>query len=161
MPQSHPRLLFVINKSAGPLIDPDRETQIRNYFLNRDFETAFFLMLSGNPDNKLSEFIDEFKPQTVIAVGGDGTLAYVAKIILSKKIPLALIPAGSANGMARELGIPLDAEKAMEVIINRKTRLIDVIRINKTEICLHLSYLGLNDHLVKYFKQSRIIGSIG
>lgn len=48
-------------------------------------------------------------------MGGDGTLKLVAECLLNTETPIGIIPAGSANGMAKDLDIPLDIEEALEV----------------------------------------------
>ena len=61
----------------------------------------------------------------VIAAGGDGTVNEVAKAIVDTDVTLGIIPFGSGNGLARELGIPMDSEKALDIILKANTRTID------------------------------------
>jgi diacylglycerol kinase family enzyme len=70
----------------------------------------------------------DFKPQRVVAVGGDGTIKFAASCLLRTSLPLGIIPAGSANGMAKELGIPTDVQKALELAINGPSRSIHVVQ---------------------------------
>jgi diacylglycerol kinase family enzyme len=94
----------------------------------------------------------------VVAVGGDGTITLVAKELLHTQIPLGILRAGSANGMATELKIPTDPAKALQTILDGREQICDVIKINDNEISLHLSDLGLNARLVKYYDKSSIRG---
>jgi diacylglycerol kinase family enzyme len=55
--------------------------------------------------------------------------------------------------MAKELNLPHTIEEALDVIVNGEVQKIDCIRIND-ELCLHLSDIGLNAMLVKYFENS-------
>ena len=96
-----------------------------------------------------------------MSVGGDGTIKMLAQLLYHTPIPLGIIPAGSANGMAKELGIPADIDTAIDITINGTITPIDVIRINDKEICIHLSDLGLNAMLVKQFEQSKNRGMWG
>ncbi len=67
----------------------------------------------------------------IVAVGGDGTLGEVASAILHTDTAMAAIPAGSGNGMARELGIPLKSIKdAFEVINKGHIETIDTALLN-------------------------------
>ena len=50
--------------------------------------------------------IEKINPEYVIAVGGDGTVTMLANILAGTDTPLGILPAGSANGMAKELEIP-------------------------------------------------------
>jgi YegS/Rv2252/BmrU family lipid kinase len=64
----------------------------------------------------------------VVAVGGDGTVNEVASGLVETETALGIIPRGSGNGLARSLGIPLHASKALEVICNGKEHRIDAGR---------------------------------
>ena len=76
-------------------------------------------MLDGKTDEeRLNQKIAQLKPDRVVAVGGDGTIKFVAEQLLDTPIPLGVLPAGSANGMARELGIPPDIEGSLNVLVN-------------------------------------------
>jgi diacylglycerol kinase (ATP) len=66
----------------------------------------------------------------VVAWGGDGTVNAVAAALVGSGTALAIIRAGSGNGLARELGIPRDASAAMHVAAGTVTRVIDAARLN-------------------------------
>jgi len=66
------------------------------------------------------------KYDMVIAAGGDGTVNEVINGIIGSKIPLAIIPFGSTNVLALELGIPFNASKASELIVRGKKLKIDL-----------------------------------
>lgn len=61
----------------------------------------------------------------VAAWGGDGTMNEVASAVAGSTAALGLIPGGSGNGLARELGIPLAAEAALDVLVDGRDRTID------------------------------------
>jgi len=52
----------------------------------------------------------------VVAVGGDGTVNEVARSLVHTQTALGIIPAGSGNGLARHLCIPMNSSKALEII---------------------------------------------
>ena len=58
------------------------------------------------------------KPDVVAACGGDGTISEVARGLSGSGIPLAVLPGGTSNVLARELGIPLDPETAAELLFD-------------------------------------------
>jgi diacylglycerol kinase (ATP) len=68
--------------------------------------------------------------EVVLAVGGDGTANEVASGLLGSPVALGVVPAGSGNGLARTLRIPLDAGGALRELANAVTRRMDVGRIN-------------------------------
>ena len=65
----------------------------------------------------------------VIAAGGDGTIRVVAAEMEGTGIPLGLIPAGTGNLLAKNLGIPLDSRAAIEVALGGKNRSIDIVQV--------------------------------
>ncbi|MCY1536866.1 Lipid kinase YegS [compost metagenome] len=54
--------------------------------------------------------------------------------------------------MAKELGIPADTHKALDIVMHSEPQKIHVIRING-EVCIHLSDIGFNAYLVKKFDE--------
>lgn len=66
----------------------------------------------------------------IIAVGGDGTVNEIARSMIHTDATLGIIPMGSGNGLARELHIPMDPKKALEVISRGKETVIDCCRAN-------------------------------
>lgn len=66
-------------------------------------------------------------PTVVVVAGGDGTVRAVGEVLQGTHVPLALLPAGTGNLLARNLGIPLDdVEGAIGAAFGGATRLIDV-----------------------------------
>jgi diacylglycerol kinase (ATP) len=66
----------------------------------------------------------------VAAAGGDGTINEVVNGLDGYDVPLGIIPVGTANDFARQVGIPGDADHAMDVILQRKPRRLDTASLN-------------------------------
>ncbi len=64
--------------------------------------------------------------ETVVAAGGDGTVNAVASVLAGSGVALGVIPVGTLNHFARDLGIPLNAEGAARVVCEGKTVQVDV-----------------------------------
>jgi len=80
----------------------------------------------------------------VVAVGGDGTVAEVATGLHGRRIPLAIVPAGSTNITARELGSPTDLRAAAALPFGRhRLATIDVGRCGDRSF-LHMAGAGLD-----------------
>src|SRR5688572_5032394 len=56
--------------------------------------------------------------RTVLAWGGDGTINEVGSIVAGTSTALGIVPAGSGNGFAAELGVPWQPSEAIEVVLN-------------------------------------------
>lgn len=153
-------LLFVINPVSGGKQKKDHEAAIQEYFQKLPHKIEFFLLNGKNDAEQLDECIMQVKPQKVVAVGGDGTVGMVAKKILGTDMQLGIIPAGSANGMARELNISQNIDEALITVEKGIVRKADAICINN-EICIHLSDIGINARLIKYFEEGNRRGILG
>lgn len=65
----------------------------------------------------------------VIGAGGDGTVRIVADGLAHTGTPMGLIPAGTANLLARNLNLPLEEGPAIDVALSGHTRTIDLVKI--------------------------------
>ncbi|HLI69391.1 MAG TPA: diacylglycerol kinase family protein [Ktedonobacteraceae bacterium] len=66
----------------------------------------------------------------VIAAGGDGTLNEVIQELAGSETRLGVLPMGTVNVWAREMGIPLDSAKARDVLVHGRTCRVDLGRVN-------------------------------
>jgi diacylglycerol kinase (ATP) len=66
----------------------------------------------------------------VVAAGGDGTVRVVADGLANSGIPMGIVPSGTANLLARNLGIPTAEADAIEVVMSGRTRTIDLIKLS-------------------------------
>lgn len=86
--------------------------------------------------------------QTVfVAAGGDGTVNHVVQAVVNTDASLAVVPIGTYNHFARDLGIPLDWRDALDVALNGAVRQIDTARVNDRFFVNNVS-LGLYPELV-------------
>ena len=65
----------------------------------------------------------------VLGAGGDGTIRVVCSALAGTGIPFGLIPAGTGNLLARNLGIPLDEAAALDVAFNGLNKPIDLVKV--------------------------------
>ena len=79
----------------------------------------------------------------VAAVGGDGTLNEVARGLMGSDTPMAIVPAGSGNGLARCLQIPLDTTNAVLLINSGSVERIDTGMVNENPF-LSVAGIGLD-----------------
>ncbi len=156
---SYIKLLFIINPGSGR--GEINFGQIITAYFN-DHRSRFELH-ELSPDcttEKLKDIIAASNADRVIAVGGDGTLKMVAECLLETETPMGIIPAGSANGMAKELGIPLDIQQALDVAVKGSTKKIHAVLVNG-ELCIHLADIGFNAYIVKKFDDLPQRGMLG
>jgi diacylglycerol kinase family enzyme len=151
--------LFVINPCSGEGCT-NWEEQILAYLTPLKYQLTFFTLTKNILYNNLEESITKLKPNIVIAVGGDGTIRFVATCLLNKNIPLGIIPAGSANGLAFELGMINDLGHSLNTILIGLKKTIHAIDMND-QLCVHLSDIGLNAHAMRIFEMQQQRGIFG
>lgn len=86
--------------------------------------------------------------ERVYVLGGDGTVLGVTAALLGRDLPLGIVPLGTANLLARDLGMPLDPHQAIDALMEARERRIDVARVNG-EPFLVASMLGLATTLAR------------
>ena len=82
-----------------------------------------------------------------VAAGGDGTISNVVQPLVNTEATLGVIPVGTFNHFARDVGIPLDWRRALEVALSGTTRQIDTGHVNDRFFINNLS-IGLYPELV-------------
>ncbi|PLX05268.1 MAG: diacylglycerol kinase [Marinilabiliales bacterium] len=154
-------IIIVINPSSGAGKEVDYEPIIKRYSDLYGYKYMIYYTSGTGDSRKLKNHIDEFKPEMVMAVGGDGTINLVASLIIDTQIILGIIPGGSANGLAFNLNIPTNFEYALKINLEAQFKSIDAILINNEHYCFHLSDLGLNARVVKRFEKEGSKGLLG
>ena len=84
----------------------------------------------------------------VVVAGGDGSLNVVLQALVRVKKPLGIVPVGTANDLARSVGVPLDVKAACAVIAAGVTRSIDVGCVNDVYFCNEMS-IGLSPTMTR------------
>ena len=153
------KLLFIINPNSGNS-NINWQEEIKNYFANTGHDISLFQLTKNCNLDTIKEKIKSFSPQKVVAVGGDGTVKLVAECILNTKIQLGILPAGSANGLAKEFDISNVPTEALSILLKGNTQKIHAIKVNN-ELCIHLSDVGLNAYVVKEFENQPMRGMWG
>jgi YegS/Rv2252/BmrU family lipid kinase len=119
MTQSADAQVFIVLNPVGGTCDPQvvRESLARH--LDETGRTFVIYETTGAHDEDIAAEIKAALArgaEMVVAVGGDGTVSEVAGALAGADVPLGIIPAGTANVLARELGVPLELEAAVALI---------------------------------------------
>ncbi len=117
------------------------------------FETA-----GENDKEVLQQQLAATKYELILIAGGDGTVK-LAAACAQQHCPMAILPVGSANGLASCLGIKTMAD-AWDALAKMETINMDGIMI-AGELCLHLADFGFNANLVHRFEEGDSRGMIG
>lgn len=84
----------------------------------------------------------------IVVCGGDGSISSAAPAVIESGLPLGIIPAGTANDLARTLSIPLDFAAAADVIVAGHQRQIDVGMVNGHAF-FNVASIGLSSELAQ------------
>ena len=87
---------------------------------------------------------------TVVVWGGDGTINEVASELVSRDVALGIVPSGSGNGLARELGLDRDPRRALEVALCGAVRRIDA-GVLGGRLFFNVAGVGFDAHLAAAF----------
>ena len=143
------KFLFIVNPGSGNG-EIDYKAEIQHYFSELPHDYEIYELPKDCSSEQIKKRIDEAGPDRVMAVGGDGTLKLVAQCLLNSEMPIGIIPAGSANGMAKELGISVEVKEALDTAVNGTPKRIHAVMVNN-ELCIHLSDIGFNAYIIKKF----------
>jgi YegS/Rv2252/BmrU family lipid kinase len=146
---------FILNPLAGGKKDPSFFAKVIDQFC-REKKLEYVLWKTERPGHGRVLAEDALKRgfQCVVAIGGDGTINEIARPLLSTRVPLGIIPKGSANGFAREFGIPLNPRKACETLLQSKELSIDVGKINE-EYFFSVAGLGFDAQVGYAYNQGQ------
>lgn len=93
-------------------------------------------------------------PDALFVSGGDGTVNSVVAALEGRRIPLGIVPSGTMNLLARDLGMPLEFDAAIEALLSAEPHAIDLARVNgKPFLCN--SMIGLMPHIARAREQAR------
>jgi diacylglycerol kinase (ATP) len=84
----------------------------------------------------------------VFAIGGDGTVRACAQELAGTGVPLAIVPAGTANLAARSLGLPRDASEALSAGFGDADRPVDVALLDDGTVSVTMTGIGLDAAVV-------------
>jgi diacylglycerol kinase (ATP) len=92
-----------------------------------------FLSTRGPGDaGRMASGLTADPPDLLAVCGGDGTMKEVVTLLPDPPFPVALLPAGTANVLAREIGLPLDPVRALNIALQRRVMKVDLPRLQGT-----------------------------
>lgn len=93
-----------------------------------------------------------------IAAGGDGTIHHIIQALAEQDAELAILPVGTVNHLAKDIGLPLDWREALEVALHGQSKEIDLGVVNGVYF-VNILMLGLYADVVR--ERERVRGTYG
>jgi len=156
-PEPLQKICVIVNCFSGTAKDseiPERvEALFKKYNLRADFH---FLDSPKKLTPTISEAIKK-RYHAIVVGGGDGTISTAAELLAEKNIPLGLLPLGTLNHFTKDLNIPQELEKSVEIIKEGFTRKVDVACVNG-HLFLNNSSLGLYPEIVRLREKGQKLG---
>jgi YegS/Rv2252/BmrU family lipid kinase len=131
------KILFIINPISGGHNKAEIIKYIPKLLDSNKFDISFAHSKRSGHAAKIAKKAVEKNMDIVVAVGGDGTINEIASQLVNTNTALAIVPCGSGNGLARDLGIPLHYKKAIQKINRLNFKKIDV------GVCNHQYFFSL------------------
>ena len=121
---------FIINPKSGSSVDISCIRHLRDHLRLRNQRVQLHLTRSLHHAAELAADAIEKKARVLIVSGGDGTVRTVAEAMAGVDIPILIIPSGTENLLACELGLDRSEPKIIETLEKGKLRKIDLGRAN-------------------------------
>lgn len=147
----------ILNAGSGTGAGESLQSQLAEIFRQRGLEANIVLARTGTEIIQLAERAVRGPSQIIVAGGGDGTINAVASALAGTDKTLGVLPIGTLNHFAKDLGIPLDLDGAVRTIEEGFTMRVDVGEVNG-RIFLNNSGLGLYPSIVKQREKHQRLG---
>jgi len=148
-------ILLVINPKAGGGVDSDFESRVKEHCEAQQVRCTVYWTTGNDDIQRISDLLSHDDFDTVFSAGGDGTFTLIAGLLDNKDVKAAIIPLGTSNGLASDLGIDSDPYDAFKKLL-KSTHLIklDQIVVNGERALYHIGDIGANANLIKKYEES-------
>ena len=123
------KIAFIINPTAGRNKGEKIYKELEDILTKYSYQTNLFRTQKPLHATELASSLKE-ECDVIVAVGGDGTIHEVANGIIGSNCKLGIIPVGTGNDFVKILNIPFNLIDALNLILNARTRMIDVGNVN-------------------------------
>ena len=141
-------IVVIVNATAGTGLPADWAQQLQAKFSQAGLQAQVKVVQSGADIEPTVKAAIAAGVQVVVAGGGDGTVSAVAGALVGTGITLGVLPMGTLNHFAKDLGIPLDQDEAIAVIAGNRQVEVDAGEVNG-RIFINNSSLGIYPDIVR------------
>jgi diacylglycerol kinase family enzyme len=153
------RIAVVINSAAGGLIGrAETEAALAARLRESGLEPVLVPESAGKLPARLDAAL-ALHPDALVVGGGDGTIAAAAARLADTGVPLGILPLGTMNLLARDLGLPEDLDAAARALAGAERLAIDVAEVNGA-VFLVAAMIGLPTRLGRHRERARGRGGL-
>ena len=145
---------IIVNATAGQGCDAAWAQNVEAQFRSLGVEANVSLIHSGEQILSAAEQAARQGASIVVAAGGDGTVSAVASKLASTGAALGVLPMGTLNHFAKDLGIPLELDAAIATIAQGRVMAVDIGEVNG-HLFINNSSIGLYPDIVRDREQQR------
>ncbi len=146
MTETGTEISVIINERSGTARNPDAGTAIQSAFMKHG--RAVRLERVRDPGDLPARARQAAsRGDVVVAAGGDGTVNAIAAVAVESHATMGILPMGTLNHFAKDLGLPLDLDHAVETIARGQARGVDVGEVNG-RVFVNNSNVGLYPRMV-------------
>ena len=136
------RIVVLLNRGGGAVAaDPKIPDKVRKALRAAGVDAKVELIEGGKCEGRCRA-LAERRDEVVIVGGGDGTISAAAAALAGTDTVLGIVPVGTLNHFARDLGIPTDIEEAAALIAKGPERRVDIAQMND-RVFINNSAIGL------------------
>ncbi|HEY0690566.1 MAG TPA: diacylglycerol kinase family protein [Kribbella sp.] len=152
MNQQHRRAAVILNPIKVP--DPvEFRRTVDEALTSRGFDDSLWLETTeDDAGHTMAKRAIEETVDLVVVAGGDGTVRVVCAELARSGIPVAVLPAGTGNLLARNLGVPLGLDAALKGLLDGTERRIDSVQVEGDHLALDrfvvMAGLGLDAAII-------------
>ncbi|MGV9319952.1 diacylglycerol kinase family protein [Streptomyces sp. NPDC003660] len=149
------RVAVVVNPTT---VDESARDELRRVLAQHGHQEPVFIeTTAADPGGgQAAQALDE-GAELVVVCGGDGTVRAAADRLVGSGVPLAVVPFGTGNLLARNLGLPLTPAEALDAALGGAPRVIDVARVEGDGLpATHfavMSGVGLDAAMMKHAEE--------
>jgi len=140
-------IVVLLNPASGVAAAQDRTDRVAQLFAAAGADAQILELRSGADAPEAARAAIAQGAAAVVAGGGDGTVSSVASALIGTGTPLGVLPLGTLNHFAKDLGIPLNLGEAAEVIAKGAQRAVDLAEVNG-ETFINNSSIGIYPYMV-------------
>lgn len=150
-------IAVVLNATSGRGSAAEAAKRLEEIFTTAGQEVRITLAEGGDEIGAAARRAVEAGCRTLVAGGGDGTINTAAASVVDRETTLGVLPLGTLNHFAKDLGIPLDLEEAARVILEGVVCRVDAGEVNG-RVFLNNSSLGVYPTVVRLRERYQATG---